>query len=83
MISFFLTDLPYISGAEMPALLAKKEEVITILKQENSEEKENTLRVKAEAEEERQRLLDRIQQLADELPSVPRRKSRRGSSLGA
>ena len=67
----------------MPALLAKKEEVITILKQENSEEKENTLRVKAEAEEERQRLLDRIQQLADELQSVPRGKSRRGSSLGA
>eukprot|EP00913_Durusdinium_trenchii_P028949 g27143.t1 len=51
----------------MPGQLAKKEEIIVLLRQELAEERENVFRVKADAEEEREKLLERIQQLADEL----------------
>lgn len=52
---------------KMPGQLAKKEEIIVLLRQELAEERENVFRVKADAEEEREKLLERIQQLADEL----------------
>jgi len=55
---------------KIPELMAKKEQLIVVLKQEVAEEKENTLRVKAEAEEDKNKLLDRIQQLADELQNA-------------
>lgn len=55
---------------KIPELVAKKEQLIVVLKQEVAEEKENTLRVKAEAEEDKNRLLERIQQLADELQNA-------------
>eukprot|EP00435_Cladocopium_sp_Y103_P064140 s63_g25.t1 len=55
---------------KIPELVAKKEQAIIVLRQEVAEEKENTLRAKADAEEDRQNLLTRIQQLADELTNA-------------
>lgn len=55
---------------KIPELVAKKEQAIVVLRQEVAEEKENTLRAKADAEEDRRNLMDRIQQLADELTNA-------------